>query len=323
MTDRSPADQPPNQDQIRHWNEVAGPVWVERQDDLDRMIGGFGARRSTARDRRRARACSTSAAAPARPRSRSRAGWLPAARVVGLDVSRPMLDAARRRAAAAAPLPDRLRRGATRRWRRSSAGAFDVVFSRFGVMFFADPVAAFANLRTRAASDRRLAILCLAAAARNPWVAGPMQALAGVLPMPAPPPPGRAGAVLDGRSQPREGRSSAAPAIATSRSSEVEDELAMGDGSVERHGRVPLAHSARARRCSRTRRPRRREGEVDAARVLPGHRPGRLGEAARRHLAGHRSSASESRAHPYTRRLCGERSGSPCSSPSRPPASPP
>ncbi len=80
-------------------------------------------------------------------------------------------------------------------------GAFDVVFSRFGIMFFADPVAAFKNLQGALRPTGRLAILCWQPLARNPWVAGPMQALAAVLPMPAPPPPGAPGPVLDGRSR--------------------------------------------------------------------------------------------------------------------------
>ena len=60
-------------------------------------------------------------------------------------------------------------------------------------MFFADPVAAFSNLRRALRPSGRLAILVWQPLPRNPWVAGPMQALAGVLPMPAPPPPGTPG----------------------------------------------------------------------------------------------------------------------------------
>jgi SAM-dependent methyltransferase len=59
------------------------------------------------------------------------------------------------------------------------AGApFDVLLSRFGVMFFADPVAAFANLRRAAAPEGRLAAVVWQPFARNEWVSVPHTALA-------------------------------------------------------------------------------------------------------------------------------------------------
>ena len=47
-------------------------------------------------------------------------------------------------------------------------GVFDAVFSRFGVMFFSDPVAAFANLRKAVKPQGRLAFLALLSSARSP-----------------------------------------------------------------------------------------------------------------------------------------------------------
>jgi SAM-dependent methyltransferase len=57
------------------------------------------------------------------------------------------------------------------------AAAFDVVMSRFGVMYFDDPVTAFANLRSALASDGRLVFACFASALRNRWVSVPGVAL--------------------------------------------------------------------------------------------------------------------------------------------------
>jgi SAM-dependent methyltransferase len=69
-----------------------------------------------------------------------------------------------------------------------AAGAFDAVFSRFGVMFFADPTAAFSNLRRALRSGGRLAFVCWRAFADNPWMLAPMMAALPLFPEPPPPP---------------------------------------------------------------------------------------------------------------------------------------
>jgi SAM-dependent methyltransferase len=65
---------------------------------------------------------------------------------------------------------------------------FTLVFSRFGVMFFADPVAAFTQLAHAMQVGGRMAFLCWQARDRNPWMYGP--AAAAFEHVPAPPPPG-------------------------------------------------------------------------------------------------------------------------------------
>ena len=55
-------------------------------------------------------------------------------------------------------------------------GAFDLAFSRFGVMFFANPAGAFANIRSALATAGRLAFVCWAPPRDNPWLTLPMTA---------------------------------------------------------------------------------------------------------------------------------------------------
>jgi len=76
----------------------------------------------------------------------------------GVDISEPMAQAARRRVPeATVSLGD----AQTMDLRAAAGGAsFDRVISRFGVMFFDDPVAAFTNIRRAAAPDSRLAFVC-------------------------------------------------------------------------------------------------------------------------------------------------------------------
>jgi SAM-dependent methyltransferase len=67
-------------------------------------------------------------------------------------------------------------------------GAFQMIFSRFGVMFFDDPKAAFTNLHRGLAPEGRLAFVCWRAPAENPWGSAPLAAARDLLPPSDPPP---------------------------------------------------------------------------------------------------------------------------------------
>ena len=71
---------------------------------------------------------------------------------------------------------------------RFDEGSFDVVISRFGAMFFSDPVAAFRNIATAVRPGGRLVLLSWQELARNEWVASFRTALAAGRSLPAPPP---------------------------------------------------------------------------------------------------------------------------------------
>ena len=68
------------------------------------------------------------------------------------------------------------------------AGFFNLVFSRFGVMFFSDPVAAFANLRRALNPDGRMVFLCWRSMEENTWMMEPARAVHEVIPPQGPPP---------------------------------------------------------------------------------------------------------------------------------------
>ena len=107
----------------------------------------------------------------------------PTGSVIGLDVSAVILEAARARLAetenARLELADALT------WSLEGEPA-DLLFSRFGVMFFGDPVAAFANLRRALAPGGRFAFAAWAPIVENPWIDIPLRAALTVVP---PPPP--------------------------------------------------------------------------------------------------------------------------------------
>lgn len=115
----------------------------------------------------------------------------PGGRCVGVDVSPDLVAAAQ---AKLRDEPASFLLGDAQVYPFESA-AFDGVMSRFGVMFFDDPVAAFANIRRTVKRDGKLAFACWRSPADNPLVQVPMQAVAPLLPqgLPAPPPPGSPG----------------------------------------------------------------------------------------------------------------------------------
>ncbi len=97
----------------------------------------------------------------------------PTGSAVGLDVSRPLLEAARRRAPPGSPVDFILADAAAQVFAPAS---FDALVSRFGVMFFADPIGAFANLRGALRRGGRSVFACWRAAKLNAWQMTPLKA---------------------------------------------------------------------------------------------------------------------------------------------------
>ncbi len=108
----------------------------------------------------------------------------PNGRAVGVDVSLPMLDRARSRAAATASTARFIHADAAAF--DFPAGGFDVLFSRFGVMFFGDPQAAFGNLRKAMKPHGRAVFVCWRSPHENDWLRLPREVAARLLP-PLPP----------------------------------------------------------------------------------------------------------------------------------------
>ena len=100
--------------------------------------------------------------------------------VTGIDVSEPMLVEARRRAEAAG-LGNVTFEAADAASFQFEPGRYDAAYSRVGIMFFAEPVAGFTNLRRALRRGGRLTFVCWRSREENTWVTEPTQAVAGVL----------------------------------------------------------------------------------------------------------------------------------------------
>jgi ubiquinone/menaquinone biosynthesis C-methylase UbiE len=99
---------------------------------------------------------------------------------VGIDISDPMIATARARAGRGWPPATFI--CADAQTHAFEPAAFDMIISRFGVMFFADPVRAFANLRYAAADRAELRFIAWRSAAENPFMTAAERAAAELLP---------------------------------------------------------------------------------------------------------------------------------------------
>jgi SAM-dependent methyltransferase len=184
MTDETAAN--PNAAQIDYWNATAGQTWALFQDHLDRQLEPLGLKALETLAPKAGERVADIGCGCGRTTLQlaERVGATGAA--VGLDISRPMLEVARRRAEAAGLAQARFVE-ADAQTADLDAGAFDAVFSRFGVMFFTDPAAAFANIRRAIKPGGRLAFVCWRPFLDNPWMRAPFEAAQPFLP-PSPPP---------------------------------------------------------------------------------------------------------------------------------------
>jgi SAM-dependent methyltransferase len=165
-----------NADQIAFWNGDAGLRWVEQQERLDAMMAGTTQALLDAAGPQPGFkildiGCGCGSTAIAYAKAAGSSG-----RVLGLDVSAPMLAHARSRTLAANLSQIELREGDAT-VAPLDKGAFDLIASRFGVMFFSDPVAAFQNLRQALKPDGRLAFVCWRDWRQNEWVRVPVSAI--------------------------------------------------------------------------------------------------------------------------------------------------
>jgi SAM-dependent methyltransferase len=172
----------PNAAQQAYWNDAAGQTWAEMQEGLDRQLAPLGRAALTALAPRRGERILDIGCGAGQTTLELAAAVGPEGSVVGVDISRPLLDVARRRPA---PLGVNFLE-ADAQTHAFPPGGFDAAFSRFGVMFFADPAAAFANIRRALRPGGRLAFICWRPLPLNAIMTVPMAAAAQHLPEPPP-----------------------------------------------------------------------------------------------------------------------------------------
>lgn len=177
-------------DQATFWNEEGGRRWVEHIDRLEGMLEGLSQELVRAVDGRPGErvldvGCGGGPTSAVYAEAVGEAG-----EVLAVDISDVILETARSRHGHHPNLRFELADAATHPF---APGSFDVVTSRFGVMFFPDPEAAFAHLRRALRPGGRLCFLCWRTIEENPWMSAAAAAAFSVLPPPERPPPGSPG----------------------------------------------------------------------------------------------------------------------------------
>ena len=171
-----------NADQIAYWNGLPGEKWVKNQEVMDASLASatgalMGLAAPAAGERVLDIGCGSGQTSLMAADAVGAAG-----QVTGVDVSRQLLELARRRAEG---------RGNVRTIEADAATypfapEHDLLMSRFGVMFFDDPQSAFANLRKAARPGGRLAFICWRAMPENEYAAMPFEIARPLMP-PLPP----------------------------------------------------------------------------------------------------------------------------------------
>jgi SAM-dependent methyltransferase len=163
-----------NTDQIAYWNGPGGQHWTDRQQTQDILLAPVS---DLLIDRAKAKAgdrivdvgCGCGATTMALAQKVG-----PTGHVLGVDVSAPMLARARQIAPAGLPVDFTLADATVYPFDPAS---FDLLVSRFGVMFFAQPALSFANMRKALRRSGRLTFACWRDPRDNPWLMAPLQAV--------------------------------------------------------------------------------------------------------------------------------------------------
>jgi SAM-dependent methyltransferase len=162
-----------NADQATYWNGPAGHHWSERQQIQDLVLAPVSRilidRAGIAPDTHVIDVgCGCGATTIEVGKQLG-----PSGHVLGLDISAPMLARARELAPKDAPIEFALADATVHKFEPAS---FDLLISRFGVMFFANPVASFSNLRTALKRGGRVVFACWREPRQNPWLMVPLKA---------------------------------------------------------------------------------------------------------------------------------------------------
>ena len=176
-----------NVDQKKFWNESKGKSWVELQPKIDSLLKPIGeaalSKLNPIEGEKIAElGCGTGTMSFLISKKIGKSGL-----VQGFDISEPMLDYAEKRRINS-NLVNIKYTLADLQIHEFKKNSFDALFSRFGVMFFDNPVVAFTNLRSSLKKGGRFIFACWAERLANDWIELPTEIASRFLEMPPTPP---------------------------------------------------------------------------------------------------------------------------------------
>jgi SAM-dependent methyltransferase len=178
----------PNAREMQYWNSAATQAWADQHEPIDRLFAGLtqvalGLAALKPGERVIDIGCGSGTTVLELAARVGSGGH-----VLGADISKQSVERARERIAAAGMRQAEVAL-ADVSTHAFAPNNFDLAFSRFGVMFFADPIATFANLRKAIKPSGGLAMAVFRTAQENGWVTAPMAAIRHLLPPLTPPGP--------------------------------------------------------------------------------------------------------------------------------------
>lgn len=163
-----------NEKMADSWNGLLGARWVKHQEMMDGFLSPLGASGLRALAAKPGEKIIDVGCGSGATSLELALAVGPDGAVLGVDISETLLGLARQRAAAAGLSVEFAHADAQS---HAFHGPYDAIFSRFGVMFFADPVAAFTNMHRALRPGGRLAFVCWQPMDKNPFFRRPVDAV--------------------------------------------------------------------------------------------------------------------------------------------------
>ena len=176
-----------NEDQKDFWSGKGGDIWVQRQNSMDTMLNPLG-EAALLKLKLDEKAYVLDIGCGCGSTTFSIAKQIrPNGKVSGLDISKPMLQRARE-SAEELSIENASFQCVDVQSGDIGANTYTAAFSRFGVMFFEDSVAAFRNINKSLQPGASLCFVCWQSPSQNPWQSLFVQEVKKFIDLPSPPP---------------------------------------------------------------------------------------------------------------------------------------
>ena len=158
-----------NQEQKEFWNEKKGEIWVSLESKIDKMLGPLGDQaikilKPKVGEKILDIGCGTGSTSQTLSKLVGESGI-----ITGIDISKPILNFAQKQKENKKIKNINFIQADAQNHQFSDLN-FDAVFSRFGIMFFEDPISAFKNIKKSLSCNGRLTFVCWSKSEDNDWM---------------------------------------------------------------------------------------------------------------------------------------------------------
>ena len=158
-----------NQEQKEFWNEKKGEIWVSLESKIDKMLGPLGDQaikilKPKVGEKILDIGCGTGSTSQTLSKLVGESGI-----ITGIDISKPILNFAQKQKENKKIKNINFIQADAQNHQFSDLN-FDAVFSRFGIMFFEDPISAFKNIKKSLSCNGRLTFVCWSKREDNDWI---------------------------------------------------------------------------------------------------------------------------------------------------------